>query len=781
MLNKQKLFVFPTSRAIRNFISKNDDGLLPFTLSIGEFLKKSTKISTKKYIEEEQKLLLLNEAIKDLDISSLGISKNFTKFLKQSDYIYRFFLEISSEKINIDEIQRYDTYEFYYEHIEILKKILKKYLELLDKDSYVDKINFSSNYEINKEFLEKFSSIELIFEGYFTKVEYEIIEKISKHINLNIEFYSNEYNQKSLEKFDFLKDKLKIDYKYIINLSSQTIIKEEKVASTLNNLEIKGFSSRVNQIAYIKSLIVKNVNLGINPSNIVLVLPDENFASLLELFDDEKYFNYAMGKSIDKYNLYQVSLAIYNYLVDDEIKNIKDIEYLGIDKRFINEQIKKLWNKPVTKNSFKNICDFIKSFEKNEEILEKFDEMIYKFFILMFSNNEPILLKEIYKIFLQNLKKIKIDDVNSGKITVMGLLETRASSFDTVVICDFNESFIPKTSIKDKFLSTKIKEKANLPTSNDRQMLQKYYYKRLIDSSKNVYISYENSEENQLSRFAYELFKNHKIATSNDNLYKHILYNSYNITHLDKDLLYKIDLTKFTWSATSLKDFLSCKRKFYLKYILKLKEHSISLKPQAFELGNIVHKVLENYYEGLGKTTIEELLNQYKEENPFLILDIEIWKKKLYEFIKYEDERIQNIQVLELEQKFDFEFEGLRLKGVIDRIDKNIDTFELIDYKTSSNLKVDTSRTYEKSVDFQLEFYFLAINHLCKSDKIKAFYYDLNNNKLLEEVMLDKKVERLMKIFEEIKELSKKEINFTKCEDNKTCTFCPYITICNRD
>ena len=48
-------------------------------------------------------------------------------------------------------------------------------------------------------------------------------------------------------------------------------------------------------------------------------------------------------------------------------------------------------------------------------------------------------------------------------------------------------------SLKDKFLSTKVKYLANLPTKIDRENLQKYYYKRLIDSSKNIFISYVES------------------------------------------------------------------------------------------------------------------------------------------------------------------------------------------------------------------------------------------------------------------------------------------------
>lgn len=789
MLHKQKLFVFPTSRAIRNFISlhKDENKLLPFILTIDEFFKKSTSIKNKKYIDEEEKLLFLNQAIKDIDISKLGISKNFTKFLKQSDYIYRFFLELASEKVEIDDIKTYDTYDFYYEHLKILKQIQKKYLLILEENSCVDKINFHKYYEINKNFLDKFSEIEILFEGYFTKVEYEIIERISKEINLSINFYSNEYNQKSLEKFNSLNEQFDLDYKYKVNISKNSIEEKTYITPYLNNLEIKGFSSRINQIAYIKSTIVKNIHMGIEPSKIVLVLPDEGFSSLLELFDNEKYFNYAMGKSINKYFLYQTCLGIYNYITQDEIKNLKNIEYLSLEKEFIDSKIKGKWNKSISKEDFKEISDFIKSFEKNSEILEKFEEMLYKFNILIFSSNQNILLKDIYKIFLQKIQKIKLDDVNSGKITVMGLLETRASSFDSVIICDFNESFIPKISVKDKFLSTKIKEKTHLPTSQDREMLQKYYYKRLIESCKNVFISYESSQTNQISRFSNELFKDFKDYNIYDNSYKHILYNNHHIHHYDEEIICKIDLTKMSWSASSLKTFLLCKRKFYLQYIMKLGEHSLSLKPKSYELGDIIHKVLQKYYDKKNTLTlftyerIEDLLNEYKSKNPFLILDIEIWKRKLYDFVKYEEDRLRNKSILHLEKKFEIKFEGLRLKGVIDRIDKDKDFYELIDYKTSSSLKVDTFKSSEKSIDFQLEFYYLAIQELFNTSNIKAFYYDLNNLKLLEEIALDKKLELLTQKFDEIKELSKNEISFSKCVEKSNCQFCPYLTICNRD
>ncbi|MCT7552413.1 PD-(D/E)XK nuclease family protein [Aliarcobacter butzleri] len=783
MLFKKKLLVFPTSRAIRDYISKqkSNNTLLPFILTIDEFLKKSISLSNLKYCEEEHRVLFLNEAIKNIDIKKLGISDNFTKFLKQSDYIYRFFLELASEKVEIEEIQNVDTYDFYLEHLEILKAIKKKYIEILENNSYVDKINLDKHYEINENFLDKFQDIELHFEGYFTKVEFEIVEKISQKIDTKIIFYSNSYNQKSLEVFKNLNINLKIDYKYKIDLTNKIIIDEEEIKSLLESYEIKGFSSRLNQIAYIKSCIEKSVLNGVNPKDIALVLPDESFVSSIELFDDERYFNYAMGKSIKNKELYQISNAIYLYLSEDEEKNISNISYLKIDKEFIDKNIKPFWNKVTNKELFVSITDFIKQKEKNIELIEKYDELLYKLNITLFSNENKILLKDVYKIFLQKLSSITLDDINSGKITVLGLLETRAVSFNTVIVCDFNESYIPKISVKDKFLSTRLKQLANLPTQFDRESLQKYYYKRLISSSKNVFISYVNSETNQISRFANELFEKNIATDTNDSFYKHILYDNHRISYFDEDIVSKIDLTKFIWSATSFKNFLECKRRFYLQYILKINEHTISLKPKGYELGDIIHSILEDYYSKDNKNSIEELFLKYKSSNPFLTLDLEVWKKKLLNFYEFDKQRLKNREIIMIEKEFNCSFNNINIKGIIDRVDKFEDNYEVIDYKTSSTLSVDTLKTYEKSVDFQLEFYHIALQQLFKNSNIKAFYYDLNDCLLKEEVAIQEKLELLSSKFDELKELSKNEINFSKCEDKSNCLYCAYKIICNRE
>lgn len=781
MQDKKTLYIFPTSRSIREFIYgfKNQNTLLPSTITIDEFLKKSISINDFSYETKEQRVIILNEAIKNIELSKLGLNKSFAQFLKQYDYIYRFFLELSSERKEIKDISSVDTYLFYEEHLKILDEILINYKRLLKENKLVNKINIDEIFVINKEFIKRFDKIEINFEGYFTQQEFNIINKISENIPLFINFHKNKYNTKSLKIFENIYQNFQDGFNYKINLSLKQIIKEELDSKIKPKIEIKGFSNRLNQIPYIKSTIVNLVNSGVEASKIVLVLPNENFVKNLELNDNEKYFNFAMGKDILNTNLYQKVYAIFNYILEENDENIEFLKFLKLDRIFVNNNIKSIWNNSLTKDNFNNISEFVKKDEINKELIQKYDELVYSLNSIFFSTINALRVKDAFKIFLQNLVTIKLDDVNSGKITVMGVLETRLIEFDAVIICDFNEEFVPKISTKDKFLSTKVKKLADLPTKKDRENLQKYYYKRLIDNSKQCFISYFNGKDSSVSRFAYELFS-YKEEKFFDEEYKDILYKSNKLEYVDEKIELKLDLKQFIWSASALKTFLDCKRKWYLNYILKLKEHTVSNMPKSFELGNIIHTILENYYKS-DISNIDELFENYRAKNPFLTLELEIYKTKIKRFIQEDKERLKSRSILALERKFDIEFNNFKLQGIIDRIDKYEDNYELIDYKTSRNLSVDTMKNYDKSKDFQMSFYYLAVRELYKTEKIKAYFYDIFNNTFVEEEVLLEKTDILKTILDELKELSKEKIDFSKTNDKSSCEYCSYKTICNKN
>ena len=145
--------------------------------------------------------------------------------------------------------------------------------------------------------------------------------------------------------------------------------------------------------------------------------------------------------------------------------------------------------------------------------------------------------------------------------------------------------------------------------------------------------------------------------------------------------------------------------------------------------------------------------------------------------MNYEKIRKQNgIVIFDVEKEFRVNYNGVILKGKIDRIDKYPDnSYEILDYKTSSSLKIDTAKNYEDSKDFQLEFYYLA-----SRDKMikNVAYYMLNDATIQSEVMLKEKLE-ILDIH--LKALKTTKVDFKMCEDISNCQFCSYSVICNRE
>ncbi|RLA72186.1 MAG: PD-(D/E)XK nuclease family protein [Epsilonproteobacteria bacterium] len=741
---KKTLLVYPTSRAIREYIStfRSSNIFLPKIISIGDFFQRAIYTPNKKIISMELKTIYLQQVVQDIDIKALGISSDFSSFIKQSEYIFRFFNELASEFKTIDDLGSADTYAHYLDHLDILRAIQTNYHKLLEKYNFIDQSLLPTNYRINTDYLEQFDNIRIIHEGIFSGYELKVIADISEIMDLDVEY-------------------------------------KEKTPIQDYNISITPISQKLLQVAFIKQKIYEMISIDrINPSKIVVLLPDESFHESLMLFDNEKYFNFAMGNNISQSKIVQVVKIINKVLINYEPKDKDKRELFNINKVLFDDLIEPNWNIPVSKNIFIEIFDGLILHENDEDIIEKLNELKISLTILFFTNDLDLKLKDMFKIIQNKLNEISVDDTHGGKITVLGLLETRAVSFDGVIVVDFNDEKIPKRSIKDKFLSSKVKEICGLPTSKQREDLQKYYYKNLFDRAKKIAVCYVDSDEGSRSRFISEIFPNTKEDKKRYDFSK-ILYTSNSNSLYKSDIIQQIDLSKRSWSATSLKSYLQCKRMFYFNYIAKIKEHDISLKPKGYELGNIVHEVLEKLLkkDNLTLSTLKNELSSYQTTNPYLTMELEIWKQKLIKFIKVEDERKENgIKVFELEKEFSFEYNNIRLKGTIDRIDKLANgNYEILDYKTSSNLKIDTAKTYEKSNDFQLEFYALS-----QRDKMidGVSYYDLNDATIKSEVMLNEKI-KLLDLH--LRALNTTEVNFKLCEDKVQCTYCIYKIMCGRE
>ncbi len=776
-----ELLVFPTSRALRAYVNslKKTNQLLPKLITIDEFFSRSITIDNQKYIDNDLKFLYLKESINFSEFDMLGIKKDFASFLKQSEYIFSFFNELSLEMKSIDDIDLADTYAFYKDHLDVLKQVYQNYVRLLEENNYIDKSILPKKYKLNEKYLKEFDSITIHHFGLFNRFEFDLIDKVSKVVDTNIKLKTNSFNKKTAEQFSAFD--LKENCEAIINLSKNE--KEEQSCATPSyGFDIKSFSSRIYQIPFIKASIYDMVqNKGFDASQIVVIVPDETFVSQIKLFDKEGYFNYAMGIDIKNTRLFKAMYAIYEYCNALEQKEIAKLAFNSLDKNSIDNIFLKNWADTVSLEKFKEITTFLKDLIEDDELYEKFNDQIYSLEKLLFSTHITLTLNTVYKIMMQRISGLTLDDVNSGNVTVMGLLETRGVNYRGVIVVDFNDDIVPKKSLKDKFLSSQVKYHAGLPTNKDREDLQKFYYKSLFDGCEELHISYVSNDQRSISRFANEIFDLKGLDLSvADKSYVDILYSEFSYEHFDKDITLAVDMSKYEWSASSLKTFLQCKRKYYYQKILGLKEHDFLPYPKGSAIGTIIHDILENSFID-GKLDIEsfdEKLNLAQKENRYLTLELELWRARLKNFANNEISRVNSGAIVRgVEKAFHINHKGITLKGKIDRIDEFDDRFEILDYKTSSALKVDTIKNYEKSNDFQLEFYFLALKGEV-SKPMKVYYYDLFKNMLLEEIALEPKLQLLDSILDE---LHTKEVNFSKCDDKSVCQFCPYVIICDKE
>jgi RecB family exonuclease len=368
----------------------------------------------------------------------------------------------------------------------------------------------------------------------------------------------------------------------------------------------------------------------------------------------------------------------------------------------------------------------------------------------------------------------------------MGVLETRNISFDGVIIVDFNDKHVPKKSDKDMFLNTNIREIANLPTMIDRENLQKHYYEMLMKRSKEVAISFVSSNDTSESRFLKQLsIKDENIFKESD--YADVIFTKKDLAKKKYEeiiLPYSFENTKI--SASKIKIYLTCKRKYYYRYVKKIYSHEIpSDKPADYKLGLDIHLALKELY--LKKSTYDnaKLLQAdlFKELDSVLGKSeyekymMDIAKRNLHIFCEIDVKRFsQGWSVYKVEDNLECRFNGITLSGQIDRIDKRDNEISILDYKTG-NFTLTPANKIDEATDFQLEFYYLLAS--AYGNVSECAYYDLKNSKIVEENFLDEKLEKLKSIVVDL--LAITEINFELCEDKKSCIFCEYKIMCERE
>jgi inactivated superfamily I helicase/RecB family exonuclease len=779
-----QLHIYPTSRALRTVSSeqKEQDGFLPALMRMDEFEQRAILLEDRVQIDPLQRILLLREAASFQAFEELKLNIELVKFFTKSDALFKFFEELAAEQISFDTLAQADAYAEFETHLGILEQLFENYRALLETRGFTDKAFIPSAYRLNEGFLQGYESIEIHLEGYLSHFELELIEKIAQKTELVIHYTTSKFNVKMQERFEALGISLPNEAHVSFSLTDKKILTCQPNKTKIN-ANIFSVEERQEQIAVAFVQIEQMVRSGISPEEIVLILPDENFKEHFTLFDSHNNLNFAMGYDYANGRIYKLLEALYKYWQSFDAEHKTLLERYG----FNFESLEKLSPKKRCKTeAFFSVLDGLELLECpliDGEKKEKINERVYEKYLhfMKIFEDEELSLKEWLFLWLKALSKITIDDVRGGMITVMGVLETRGVSFEGVVIVDFNEGIVPASSSKDQFLNSSVRAFANLPTKNDREALQKQYYKRLLEQASQSVILYSTSDNKLPSKFLYELGQSEveQAQVQFDLLYAQ----PSQLKAGDDPLVESFHAQDITWSASRLKTYLECKRKYFYRYIQKIQ----AKEDDELNEGSFLHTVLEQIHERKDHyTSSNELeLAIYKKIDELLPFDDAktayrklLWKEKLKGYIERQTAHFKaEWKVIHREKEFTSQIGGLHFKGRIDRIDQNATDTLVLDYKSGNVDKEPKKLNPEKITDFQMSIYSQLLAGKYQNISL-AFLKILDGGEMQEVTLLEERNTLLEEHIATLKQT--KRFVAEKCEDLQKCKYCEFTLMCER-
>ncbi|WP_139519633.1 ATP-dependent deoxyribonuclease AddB [Helicobacter pylori] len=770
-LEKTPLFVFSSTRRLKHFYLEQGEGFLPSAMSMGSFFEQAFYIPNKKKIPNSARQILMIDTIKAIAKEKKSIleglllfENSFLGYLESTSFLFDLFDELSSACIKLNELSFKDIYLDYEKHLEVLEMIYDRYIKKLEKLDFYDKI-MQEKPAILKEFFEHFSSIEWHLDGFMSVFERQCLLEVAKLVPITLHLSCDQYNQKFLE---FLNLKLETDCDYSIDFKTQKILSQTPKRQKIEP-KLYANSSYLKQSALVLQTIEEYLQKDNDPNKMAIITPNADFLPFLKLLDQNNNLNFAMGLGA-KNSPYYTEL----------VKILEDLETSG-----------DLSASPLLDLENLTLALLEQQSSKEKAPLKETHSQIMHQYHLLKDTLKNYSLKDLLHLYLQEFEaNFRLDDSSGGKIRVMDTLETRGMQFDKIVIVDFNETCVPSLKDCDLFLNSALRKSLNLPTLLDKKNLQKHYYYQLFKNSKEITLSYIESETSKVSNMLLEL--NLHIEPIKD---AYTLFAPSPLKDYQEEEIKAAIPKDFSFSTSSLNAFLTCKRRFYYHYMKRFKESPKDESNSA--VGSLLHELLKEAYEkDKNPYALEErliwLLETRENITPKERLDTLIALKKIQAFYIREKERFKaKIKILDLEKSFETVIQGVIFKGRIDRIDKTADNeIILLDYKFKNDLKLDNMSEKQRkslrpieiaqiSTDYQMAIYAFALKNLGYKEPIKAFFYDLRKGELLEEdeLTLQAKMDHLE--FSLIPKL-KQEIDFEKTLEVKDCEYCSFKDMCNR-
>ena len=417
----------------------------------------------------------------------------------------------------------------------------------------------------------------------------------------------------------------------------------------------------------------------------------------------------------------------------------------------------------------------------------------------------------------------------------MGPLETRALDFENLIVLSCNEGSFPRRAVSPSFIPAELRKGFGLPTYEYQDSVWAYYFYRLIQRARNVWLIFDSRTE--MSRSGEESRYIRQLQMLYDfDLRRFVVKAPLRELSAEGDIektvedIARMQEEGFMLSASSLQNYLSCPAKFYFAKVKGLKAaDEVSESLDAGMLGEVLHNTMQSLYSGraeISRAYLQELLSD--KESIRLAIEALIKEQLHTEEVEgrnliFEDVILQyvmqilrtDLDLLQDKGRNSFRILGLELqrykniggflfKGFIDRLDSfEPGVVRVVDYKTGKvtdqDIQIDDSNAQEvvdalfgpdngkrPKIALQLYLYDEYLENEQRKDGIvlENCIYQTSNlfvQKPLS-VPVSQEFRRLMKgrlaaLLEEIRD---KDTPWHRTDDARTCEYCDFKTICGR-
>ncbi|MBI5430166.1 MAG: PD-(D/E)XK nuclease family protein [Nitrosomonadales bacterium] len=314
------------------------------------------------------------------------------------------------------------------------------------------------------------------------------------------------------------------------------------------------------------------------------------------------------------------------------------------------------------------------------------------------------------------------------------LAATRWRAFDAVLLLGCDADHLPGAANGGRWFNDAVRFALNLPTRSTHAARQRDDLLALLAMNDCVLATWQKDQQGearllspylQILRDEYEQAHGDDLAERELHAYlaSEHAYNAALPQSAQPVPSVATEIVPASVSISAYNSLVACPYQFYARHILRLNElDEVREVIEKRDYGDRVHMILQRFHErypqvsGNDMAEMDAALRRISEEAfaDLLARDFAArawlarWYKSLPAYLEWQAENeAQGWRYSEAESKFDWQLEGVRLRGRIDRLDIRADEKLVLDYKTQSE-QVLRNKLKEPGEDVQLACYAYA-------------------------------------------------------------------------